>query len=201
MVQFSPSDLFAIGGVVAVGFVVIVIWLIAKSIKQMLLWGALGGPSLFQIFGDAAMRYYQGDPAYEILQELPLRLMFFLRPLDLMVINDAYEMWTRICIALVLCLWFIILLGFISSNIVTPQFALAPTLVLFYILTGTAEGVRTMLAQSVPALSSILMPAYGLYALGIAVVLAVVPILIINIVTGKFFNPFAPAEAITEALT
>jgi len=194
--ELPIGDVYIIGGIASIALFLVFLWFLIKSIGRFLIWGAMGGPSIFHIGSMLVGSLVNGQPLDE---NFFLTLTFFLRPIDQMLIGD-YDPWMKICFALILALWFILILGEISKTIVTPQFSAAFTLILFYILTGTAEGIRTKIASLYPALEPILMSNYGLTALLIGVALAVIPILIINILTGRGKNIFAPAEKFAEFL-
>ena len=195
--ELPIGDIYIIGGIVSLALFLVFLWFLIKSIGRFLIWGALGGPSFFHIVSSIIERIVTGKPLDE---KFFLQLSFFLRPIDQMLLGD-YEPWMKACFAAILAIWFVIILGVFARVIVTPQFAAGLAIPIFWIVTGTAEGVRTHLARLWPPLEPIVMPYFGLLAVFIGVALAVIPILIINIATGRGQNVFAPAEKLVEALT
>lgn len=164
--NFLPSEVFAFGGIAGIVILIVLVYALLKSFKYLIMWAALGGPSVFQIFGTALLDWHSGRGISEIIVGLPVQLMVFLRPLDQMLISDVAE-WMKVVIGAVLWIWLMLCVGFAKTTIaeewlkVSGLWGVPLGFIIWYGLTGTLVAGRGLIAENLPLLTPLVTPYYG----------------------------------------
>ena len=158
-----PVDASLLGGMLSLAVFVVIIWLAFKAIKTAIFWAALGGIPIFKITGTLIEMALAGETPSEIGRYLTLNIMFFLKPIDDMLLTppEGYE-WIQIPLALLLGIWLILCIRWATETLTSkwlyadPIWGIPMGLTLWYILTGTAHGLRTLIAEAIPPLQPVL---------------------------------------------
>jgi len=177
-----PLDISLIGGMLSVLLFAVVIWIAFRAIQAAIFWAALGGIPIFKITGTIFEMVIAGNSISEIGDTIATSIIFFLKPLDDLIADTSLDWKIKIPIAIIMLIWLIMCVRWSSKTLVNKWlyvngiWGIPVGVSLWYVLTGTASGFRTVLASTLPSqISPILTESYGIYLIIISI-LIVIPI-------------------------
>jgi len=169
---------FWVGGSLALIALLFILYVALRTLKATLFWLALGSVPLFKIAGGMVERLAGGASAFTVLEDSYPLLLFFLKPLDDLLINPPYE-WATLPIAVLLTIWLGMCIGFgqtLALHMTLRKIWGMPIgLAFWWVLTGTAHGTRTLMVSAAPILQPILMSYQGIL-LPVITALAILPV-------------------------
>jgi len=200
-ITVSPEILLIIGGVVALAVVSAIIFFVLKNLGSLLFWAIMGGPSFYRIGGQVMLAAMGGKN--EEIGNLVLKFLLFLKPYDEMLMDTA-DSKLQIVIVIIMVVWYFIILGFTNRAFDTPLISASISWVIFYGISYTAEGLRTLIADiQTPIIQStwaqtILLDANGLYFAVIGFIVLIAPVVLYTLISGDYKNFYKLPESLSR---
>jgi len=174
-ISINPS---LAGGAVTVAFFAGIIWLAFKAIKMAIFWAALGGIPLFKLSSNAFEMLLNGHELSEIIKRLSIDVIFFLKPLDELFTYTS-SLYVVIPVFILMMIWLVLCIRFAMYNLATRMlhadslWGIPLGVSLWYVLSGTAEGLRSYLSSAFPFMETLLMSYYGLSLILLSIIIVI----------------------------